>query len=252
MSILFARFDAHCGCAQQKFGTISANVKLVAIIPGYNEGQRIGDTVRGALPHVHSVLVVDDGSPDDTALQAKQAGAIVIRHCVNRGQGAALRTGMEGAVALGADVIVQIDADGQHDPSFIPTVAAPIVQGTADVVFGSRFMGVEAEGMTQGRRLLLHAARTFNAFAVGVPTHLTDPQSGYRAFSAAAARVVDFRQDRMAHCSEILRLVTRSKTLRWQEVPVRVRYTADSMRKGQKPWDAARIAWQLLMGAFTK
>jgi polyprenyl-phospho-N-acetylgalactosaminyl synthase len=227
-------------------------VKVVAIIPGYKEGSRIGDTVRSVLPYVHSVLVIDDGSPDDTAEQAKQAGAIVIRHCVNRGQGAALRTGMEGAVALGADVMVQLDADGQHDPSFIPVVAAPILEHKADVVFGSRFMGIDAEGITTGRRLLLHAARTFNAFAVGVPTHLTDPQSGYRAFSAAAALVVDFKQDRMAHCSEILRLVTRSKTLRWQEVGVRVRYTRETMRKGQKPWDAARIAWQLFMGAFTK
>lgn len=227
-------------------------VKVVAIVPGYKEGQRIGDTVRGVLPHVHSVLVVDDGSPDDTALQAKQAGAIVLRHCVNRGQGAALRTGIEGALALGADVLVQLDADGQHDPTFIPIVVAPILEGKADVVFGSRFMGVDAEGITAGRRMLLHAARTFNAFAVGVPTHLTDPQSGYRAFSAKAASQVDFKQDRMAHCSEILRLVTRSKSLRWQEVGVRVRYTRDSMRKGQKPWDAARIAWQLLIGAFTK
>lgn len=131
-------------------------------------------------------------------------------------------------------------------------MVAPILAGDADVTFGSRFMGVEAEGITRGRRLLLHAARTFNAFAVGVPTHVTDPQSGYRAFSAKAAREIDFKQDRMAHCSEILRLVTRSKTLRWKEVPVRVRYTRDSMRKGQKPWDAARIAWQLLIGAFTK
>ncbi|MCG5053889.1 MAG: glycosyltransferase family 2 protein [Myxococcales bacterium] len=227
-------------------------MRTVAIIPGYNEGRRITDTVRAVRPHVDEILVIDDGSIDDTAEQAREAGAIVARHCVNRGQGAALRTGMEGALALGADILVQLDADGQHDPSFIPQMVAPILSGKADVTFGSRFMGVEAEGITRGRRLLLHGARTFNAFAVGVPTHLTDPQSGYRAFSAAAARHIDFKQDRMAHCSEILRIVTRSKDLRWCEVPVRVRYTRDSMRKGQKPWDAARIAWQLFVGAFTK
>jgi glycosyltransferase involved in cell wall biosynthesis len=227
-------------------------VKTIAIVPGYKEADRIGETVCAIRPHVDLVLVVDDGSPDATAERARQAGALVVRHCVNRGQGAALRTGLEGALSLGAEVLIQLDADGQHDPTYIPAMLAPILAGEADVTFGSRFMGVEAEGITRGRKLLLHAARTFNAFAVGVPTHLTDPQSGYRAFSAHAAKRVDFKQDRMAHCSEILRLVTRSKALRWKEVPVRVRYTRDSMRKGQKPWDAAKIAWQLLIGAFTK
>lgn len=227
-------------------------MKTIAIVPGYKEADRIGETVCAIRPHVDVVLVIDDGSPDATAERARQAGALVIRHCVNRGQGASLRTGLEGALALGADILVQLDADGQHDPSYIPALVRPIVLGEADVTFGSRFMGIEAEGITTGRKLLLQAARTFNAFAVGVPTHLTDPQSGYRAFSAQAAAKVDFKQDRMAHCSEILRLVTRSKSLRWKEVPVRVRYTQDSMRKGQKPWDAAKIAWQLLIGAFTK
>jgi hypothetical protein len=119
------------------------------------------------------------------------------------------------------------------------------------VVFGSRFLGADADGMPASRLALLAAARTFNALAVGVPRRVTDPQSGFRAMTAAAARCVDFRQDRMAHCSEILRLVTRSP-LRWREVPVRVRYTSESLKKGQKPWDAPAIAWQLFLGVFTR
>jgi glycosyltransferase involved in cell wall biosynthesis len=226
-------------------------MKVIAAIPAYFEANRIADTVRGILPYVDTIVVVDDGSQDGTAEKAEEAGAIVLRHRINRGQGAALRTGTDAALQLGADIVLHIDADGQHDPTSIPTVLAPLHAGETDVVFGSRFLGQEAQGMPTNRRMLLSAARTFNALAVGVPRRVTDPQSGYRAMTAEAARGVPFRQDRMAHCSEILRLVTHSN-YRWQEVPVRIIYTADSLKKGQKPWDAARIAWELLLGAFTK
>lgn len=226
-------------------------MKVVAVIPAYHEATRIGETIAGVLSYVDQVLVVDDGSADETATQARAAGAIVLRHRINRGQGAALKTGTEGALRAGAEIVLHIDADGQHDPTSIPNLLAPLTERRADVVFGSRFLGQAPEGMPTSRRVLLVAARTFNAFAVGVPRRVTDPQSGFRALSAFAARQLDFRQDGMAHCSEILRLVTRSE-LRWCEVPVRVRYSAESLKKGQKPWEAARIAWQLLLGVFTK
>lgn len=226
-------------------------MRTIAVIPAFQEGGRIAQTVRDVSPFVDGVVVVDDGSLDNTAEAAKKTGATVVCHRVNRGQGAALRTGTEAALRLGADVIVHIDADGQHDPSSIPNLLSPIKANEADVVFGSRFLGVESVGMPLSRRILLHAARTFNAFVIGIPRSMTDPQSGYRVFSSRAARVVDFRHDRMAHCSEILRLVTRS-ALRWREVPVRVHYSKESLEKGQKPWDAASIAWQLFLGAFTR
>ncbi|MFH1077779.1 MAG: glycosyltransferase family 2 protein [Patescibacteria group bacterium] len=225
-------------------------MKVIAVIPGFREETRIGETVRGVLPYVSAAVVVDDGSGDRTAEAAKEAGAIVVRHRLNRGQGAALKTGTQAALRLGAEAILHIDADGQHDPASIPALLAPLAAGEADVVFGSRFLG-EAVGMPMSRRLLLAAARTFNALAVGVPRRVTDPQSGFRSLTADAARRVDFHQDRMAHCSEILRLVTRS-TLRWREVPVRIRYSEESLKKGQKPWDAAAIAWHLFLGIFTR
>lgn len=225
-------------------------MKVVAVIPAYQEATRIGDTVRAVSLYVDKILVVDDGSLDETAEQAGLAGALVARHYINRGQGAALKTGTEGALHLGADIVLHIDADGQHDPASIPNLLAPIKDGSADVVFGSRFLGQEAIGMPFSRKLLLTAARTFNALAVGVPRRVTDPQSGYRAINSKAAQQINFRQDGMAHCSEILRLVTRSD-LRWHEVPVCVRYSEESLSKGQKPWNAFRIAWKLLLGIFT-
>ncbi|MBU0540095.1 glycosyltransferase family 2 protein [Patescibacteria group bacterium] len=224
-------------------------MKVTAVIPAYQEGARISKTVLAVLPYVDEIIVIDDGSEDETRLNAWREGAVVLRHGINRGQGAALRTGNEAALKRGAEIIVHIDADGQHDPISIPQLLIPIQQDTADVVLGSRFLGGEAVGIPWSRKALLNAARTFNAFAVGVPRSVTDPQSGFRAMTAKAVRMIDFKQDKMAHCSEILRLVTRS-SLRWQEVPVCVHYSEESLKKGQKPWDAARIAWQLFLGAF--
>lgn len=226
-------------------------MKVVAVIPAFREENRIAKTVQSVLSHVQHVVVVDDGSEDATAqnVPLESGHVTVIRHRVNRGQGASLKTGTDAAVQLGADVIVHVDADGQHDSSFIPSVITPIQEGSVDVVFGSRFLG-ESVGMPLARRILLNGARTFNALVVGIPRRVTDPQSGFRAMTASAAKKISFRQDRFAHCSEILRLVTRSD-LRWKEVPVRVHYSEDSLKKGQKPWDAMRIVWQLFLGAFT-
>ena len=224
-------------------------MKVLAVIPAFREVSRIGATIAAVRPFVDGIVVVDDGSGDGTAEVARVGDTIVLAHSINRGQGAALRTGTEAALRLGAEVIVHVDADGQHDPSFIPTLVAPLKEGRADVVFGSRFLGEKSEGMPASRRMFLQAARTFNAMAVGIPRRMTDPQSGMRAMTATAARQIDFHQDRFAHCSEILRLVTHSD-LRWIEVPVRIRYTADSLAKGQKSTDALKVVWQLLMGVF--
>lgn len=226
-------------------------MKTIAVIPAFREQKRISETVRGVLPYADKVIVVDDGSEDGTADAAEAAGATVLRHAVNRGQGAALRTGTEAALRSGAEIIVHIDADGQHDPASIPLLVAPIIAEFAEVVFGSRFLGEDAVGMPTGRKALLGAARTFNALVVGVPRRVTDPQSGFRAMTADAARRIRFQQDRMAHCSEILRAVTRSD-LMWCEAPVRVLYSEESLQKGQKPWHAFRIVWQLFLGVFVK
>lgn len=222
----------------------------MAIIPAFHEASRIQQTIRAVHPYVDGVIVVDDGSVDETFQMAKQISEVVVlRHALNRGQGAALRTGTEAAIRMGADAIIHIDADGQHDPSFIPSLVEPLKQNQADIVFGSRFLGITSTNMPLPRRILLKVAKTFNALLMGIPRRVTDPQSGMRAMTAEAAKRLDFRQDRMAHCSEILRLATRG-TFRWVEVPVRIHYTAESLAKGQKSIDAFKIAWQLLLGVF--
>jgi glycosyltransferase involved in cell wall biosynthesis len=221
-------------------------MRAIAVIPALNEATRIGAVVAVVRPYVDQLIVVDDGSHDNTAEVARTAGALVVRHVLNRGQGAALKTGTQAALADGATVVIHIDADGQHDPSGIPALADPIRRDEVDVVFGSRFLGIHPKGMPTIRRAYFHAARLFNIFLLGIPRKITDPQSGARAFSRLAAMRIDFRQDGAAHCSEILKKVTRSD-LRYKEVPVLVRYTEETLRKGQRFTVAFHILWQLLV-----
>jgi len=226
-------------------------MKVVAVMPAFQEESRISGTVFGVKQRIPTVIVVDDGSSDQTGQKAKEAGAIVLRHVINRGQGASLKTGTLAALALGADIVVHVDADGQHDPEFLPSLIQPIADGQADVVFGSRFLGVEALDMPRLRRLVLSGGRLFSTYVLGIPYRVTDAQAGLRALSSSAARSIDFQLDGKAHCSEILRWVTRSE-LRWREVPVRIRYTSATLAKGNKTSDAFKIVWELLLGTLRK
>ncbi len=224
-------------------------MKVVAVMPAFREKTRIVAAISGIRPMVDQIVVVDDGSEDGTYEEAMKSDAQVLKHSINRGQGAALKTGTMAALKLGADIVVHIDADGQQDPSAIAKLIAPIQEGKWDVVFGSRFLGVDPEGMPFVRRVVLLLGKMFSHFVLGIPRLMTDPQSGLRAMTAHAARQIDFKQDRMAHCSEILRLVTRSD-LRWMEVPVRVSYTKETLAKGNQTSDAFKIVWHLLLGMF--
>jgi len=227
----------------------------VAVMPAYNEENRIAAAVAKTKVHVSAIIVIDDGSRDQTAEVARKAGAIVLRHSLNRGQGAALKTGNQAALKLGAKVIVHLDADGQHDPSFIPNLVAPIISKESDVVYGSRFLGLKPEGMPLARQVILFGAKQFSALVLGIPRTMSDPQSGLRAMTSEAVRKLEFFQDRMAHCSELLRLVVKSD-LRWREVPVTVSYTNETLAKGQEGANsvqaALKIVWQLFVGSFRK
>ena len=148
--------------------------RIVALIPGYNEGPRIGTVVRAALEYL-LVIVVDDGSSDDTAARAREAGAIVVDQHPNQGKGAALRTGFRHAIAAGYEAVLTLDADGQHDPTEIPRfLEAWAVEPRADLVIGRR----NFRAMPPVRRLSNELGGRAFSWAVGEP--IADNQSGYR------------------------------------------------------------------------
>lgn len=221
----------------------SAN-RVVVVLPAFNEGRVIGEVVRG-LRAVHpDVVVIDDGSGDDTAARAREAGAAVARHAVNRGQGAALQTGLELALGRGADVVVTFDSDGQHRVEDVAALVAPIVAGRADVALGTRFAG-SGSAVPPARRVLLRVATAFTRLVSRAD--VTDAHNGLRAFSREAASRIEITMDRMAHASELIDQIRR-RGLRFVEVPVTVRYTEYSRFKGQHGAGAFRILLDYLVG----
>ena len=212
------------------------------VVAAYNEAGVIADVVRPLVGAGYAVVVVDDGSADDTAAIARAAGAATLRHAINRGQGAALQSGLRYALDRGARILITFDADGQHAVDDLPRLLQPILAGEADVVLGSRFLEHTA-AVPPLRRLLLRAAVVFTGVASGV--RLTDAHNGMRALTRGAAEQLDLRLDRMAHASEIIDQIARAR-LRVVEVPVAVRYTPYSLGKGQRAGNAVRIAWEYL------
>jgi glycosyltransferase involved in cell wall biosynthesis len=163
------------------------------VIAAYNEGAIIGDVMRPLISSGYHVVVVDDGSRDDTAANAGEAGASVLRHAVNRGQGAALQSGLRFALRQGAGIVVTFDADGQHSADDVPRLIEPIANGSADIVLGSRFLE-HASTVPAARRALLKLAVMFTGITSGI--WLTDAHNGLRAFSRRAAERVDLHLDR--------------------------------------------------------
>jgi glycosyltransferase involved in cell wall biosynthesis len=222
---------------------------LWIVVPAYNEGKRISETLSPLINHGYrNVVVVDDGSRDNTRQQALDAGAWVARHVINCGQGAALQTGIDFALQRGAKFIVTFDADGQHNCEEIPSVVAPVESGEADVTLGSRFLGKTID-MPKMRKWVLKAGILFTRVVSRIK--VTDVHNGFRAFSRSAAQCIRITQNRMAHASEILDQI-RMAGLSFKEVPVTIRYSAETMAKGQSSWNALRIAVQLLLGRFVR
>lgn len=227
----------------------AVRARTAIVIAAFNEAGCIGSVVRELRALSYPlVIVVDDGSADATAEEAKLGGATVLRHLVNRGQGAALQTGITYGLARGAEIIVTFDADGQHDAADLPAMITPIANGEVQICLGSRFLDKRPE-MPWLRRLVLRAAVLFMRWTSRVK--LTDAHNGFRAFSRLAAQSVDIQLDRMAHASEIVDQFYHSG-LPYREIPVRIRYTEYSLRKGQRSSAALRVAFDYLLGRLTR
>ena len=224
------------------------NEDVWLVVPLYNEAAVIADVVREARAVFPTLVCVDDGSRDASADLAEQAGAAVVRHPVNLGQGAALQTGFE--YALGDPTmryVVTYDADGQHQIRDVEVMLERIRQGDVRVVFGSRFLDERTEA-SAGKRLVLRAAVAYTNATTG--TRLTDAHNGLRVLHRDVVEQLDITQNRMAHASEIVAQIGSMRfdgaKVAYAEEPVHILYTDYSKAKGQSLWNAVNILAELI------
>ena len=219
------------------------NADVAVVIPALNEATVIGEVINGVRSRIPLVILVDDGSQDGTGSVARAAGARVVRHGVNLGQGAALRTGIAAALRLPAvQWIVTFDADGQHQPDDAAALVNRARQGDVDIVLGTRFGGQKVEA-GPAKRLLLKAALVYTRAETKLP--LTDTHNGLRAMSRGFAEGLHLRERGMGHATEILDHVAKSGA-RWVEVPVQIKYTDYSKAKGQPMINSVNILFDSL------
>lgn len=196
-------------------------MKIFIVIPAFNEEKTIRNVIRDVQKYISDIIVVDDGSTDRTAEFAKSAGARVLKHLINRGQGAALRSGTNYALKRGADIIVHMDADGQHQARDILAITEPLVEDRTDVALGSRFLGNTCQMPWTKKNIIIPLARIINWLLTGL--WLTDAHNGWRALSAKAARKIQISQDGMAHNTDIPVQIVENN-LKYKEVAVEVIY----------------------------
>lgn len=202
---------------------------VIVVIPAFNEEAVISSVVSGVIEHGYRVVVVDDGSSDNTFKAASAAGALCFRHRINRGKGAATKTGIEAAKTLEPRVIVTMDGDNQHSAADIPALAAPILEARCEVSLGIRTF--HSSVMPSHRVAANHVGNFLTWLIHGL--WVADSQSGFRAFSLHAARLINTRSDRYEYESEVIREI-RHHGLRYLEVPISVKYAAYDQSKKQR------------------
>jgi len=224
------------------------NEDVWLVVPLYNEAAVIADVVGEARTVFPIIVCVDDGSRDDSADLAERAGATVVRHPINLGQGAALQTGFEFALGDPAmRYVVTYDADGQHQVHDVEVMVERIRRGDVRVVFGSRFLDERTEA-SASKRLVLRAAVAYTNATTG--TRLTDAHNGLRVLHRDVVEKLDITQNRMAHASEIVAQIGSMRfagaKVAYAEEPVHILYTDYSKAKGQSLWNAVNILSELI------
>ncbi|MGA1979316.1 MAG: glycosyltransferase family 2 protein [Sedimentisphaerales bacterium] len=221
-----------------------AKPSIWVIIPAYNEEPVLADVISELQDYdcSYHLVVIDDGSSDNTAKIARKFPVHLLVHPMNLGQGAALATGIEYALRQKADIVVTFDGDGQMQPADIGLLVDTLIKEDLDVVLGSRYLTKRAEGMPATRNLVLRTATIMTILTTGLK--ITDTHNGIRAFKAKALSKIKLTQNRMAYASEILSEIARNR-LTYREIPVSIRYTEYSKRKGQSNLNAINILFDL-------
>lgn len=226
-------------------------IKISIIIPAYNEAKRIVNVLQGLkettakIKNINfEIIVVDDGSSDNTFEIAKNSGVTVIRHPINRGTGATLVTGFEKAIQNKSDFVITIDADGQHDPGEIEQILKPVLKGEADMSIGSRFAG-DNHKMPLFKKIGNAILNMITLTIYGY--NCTDTQCGYRAFNRKTLEKMNLKIDRYGIMSEMLGEIKRNN-LSLKEVPISTLYLDKG--KGTGFFDGIKIAFDLILGRF--
>ncbi|MFH1401073.1 MAG: glycosyltransferase family 2 protein [Nanoarchaeota archaeon] len=223
---------------------MGSNDRVWIVIPAYNEARSVARVLSSLKAAGYAnLVVVDDGGSDRTAAIASRLTDHVLTHIINRGQGAALKTGIDYALSQGAEVIVTFDADGQHDVKDIPRMVRPIMDGECQVTLGSRFLRKTTK-IPLFRKVTLKGAVLFMRVVYGVK--LSDAHNGFRALSRQAAQSIDIRSNRMEHASEIVDEIFK-KRISYREVPVTIHYSTYARMKGQSSLNSINIACRLLV-----
>jgi glycosyltransferase involved in cell wall biosynthesis len=209
-------------------------MKALIVIPAFNESKTIAKVINGLPKNIKNIffdyLVVDDGSTDGTSSSVpKKSNTKVLRHLINRGAGAATRTGIDYGKSAGYDALITFDADGQHSAGDLEKLVSPLLTQNADLVIGSRLK--KRQKMPTDRLLINWIANITTFLFFGVLS--TDSQSGLKAFSKKAIDVIEIKSDRMEFSSEIL-LEAKKHNLKIVEVPTSAIYTKYSRQKGQR------------------
>ncbi len=218
--------------------------KIFIVIPAYNEEKKISSVLKSLKKNYKNIVVVDDGSTDNTYNLALKNKVHVLKHIINRGQGAALKTGIDYALSKGADIIVTYDADGQFVPSDIKKIIKPL--NKYDIVLGSRFLG-KAINIRPLKKLVLKLGVIVVYLLYGI--RITDSQSGLRAMTRNAAKKINISCDRMEHASEFFSEIMKHK-LKYTEIPITVIYDDYSLKKGQKWTKSIELGIKMIFRRF--
>lgn len=221
------------------------NHRIFIVVPAYNEGAILRQTIARLVPYGYTIVVVDDGSaiPQDTYIGTQPVH--YLRHVINLGQGAALQTGTAYAAANGAQIIVHFDADGQHNPAQIRKLVEAVSTGTCDVALGSRFLeAADRQHVPLRKQILLKAGVFVSWLFTGI--WLTDTHNGFRALSRTAAQQIKLTDNGFAHATEILECIRKSD-LRYKEIPATIEYTDYSQQKGQSVFNSINIVIDLVL-----
>jgi len=221
-------------------------MNIFVVIPAHNEAGRIRQVVESLLPHFSNIIVVNDGSTDNTKEAIAGLPIYYCEHALNLGQGAGLKTGTELAWDSGAEAVIHCDADGQHRVEDVIQVGRRLRESKHDVVLGSRFLDKKTE-MPFKKKVILLLAKWFSRAVLRL--EITDPQSGLRGFTRDAWPKIQFIADDFRHCTEILSLIKKNNAS-FIEIPIKVKYDQTIPKKDVRP--QMRMGLQILWDRLFK